>query len=82
MTNHRFLLFVCIMELQLLNADLMETRKPAFFKDIRFCFKISKEGTELTEYRLYVKEALTTLLCDFYCISSYILWWKISDMTS
>lgn len=28
MTNYHFVLFVCIMELQLLNADLMQTRKP------------------------------------------------------
>lgn len=31
MTNYHFVLFVCIMELQLLNADLMQTRKLAIF---------------------------------------------------
>lgn len=47
MTNYHFLLFVCIMELQLLNADLMQTRKPAFFKDTEFLFLVCIEGTEM-----------------------------------
>ena len=52
MTNYHFRLFVCIMELQLLNADLMQTRKPALFKDTESLFLVSKEGTEMTEYML------------------------------
>lgn len=52
------------MELQLLNADLMQTRKPAFFKDTPFLFLVCKEGTAMTEYRVYmVKKLLSHQVC-------------------
>ena len=65
MTNYHFLLFVCIMELQLLNADLMQTRKPAFFKDTEFLFLVCKEATVMTEYRVHMlKKVLLRQVCE------------------
>lgn len=44
------------MELQLLNADLMQTRKPAFFEDTEFL--VCKEGTQMNKYRVYMLKKL------------------------
>ncbi len=57
------------MELQLLNADLMQTRKPAFFKDAQFLFLVCKEGTEMTEYRVYTLKKLLSHQVRFQFLS-------------
>lgn len=44
------------MELQLLTADLMQTRKPAFFNELLFL--VCKEGTEMTKYWVYMLKKL------------------------